>query len=71
MGLDLDLLMVDLWKMIAARTLMSTDADFEIIGASSVSAPRALFDAENDDVAHREVFAAVVNVCTLPIFVFL
>ncbi|KAK3765403.1 hypothetical protein RRG08_001306 [Elysia crispata] len=37
-------------------------ADFEIIGASSVSAPRALFDAENDDVAHREVFAAVVNV---------
>ena len=63
LGLDLDLnLMVDLWKMIAARTLMSTDADFEIIGASSVSAPRALFDAENDDVAHREVFAAVVNV---------
>ncbi|KAK3725594.1 hypothetical protein RRG08_043012 [Elysia crispata] len=47
--------------MIAARTLMSTDADFEIIGASSVSAPRALFDAENDDVAHREVAEPIVD----------
>ena len=33
---------------------IDVDADFEIIGASSVSAPRALFDAENDDVAHRK-----------------
>ncbi|KAK3725583.1 hypothetical protein RRG08_043001 [Elysia crispata] len=40
---------------------IDVDADFEIIGASSVSAPRALFDAENDDVAHREVAEPIVD----------
>ncbi|KAK3756898.1 hypothetical protein RRG08_059620 [Elysia crispata] len=46
--------------MIAARDI-DVDADFEIIGASSVSAPRALFDAENDDVAHREVAEPIIT----------
>ncbi|GFR65049.1 PiggyBac transposase Uribo2 [Elysia marginata] len=40
---------------------IDVDADFEVIGAPSVSAPRALFYTENDDVAHREVAAPIAD----------
>ncbi|GFR73445.1 hypothetical protein ElyMa_000405300 [Elysia marginata] len=40
---------------------VDVDANFEVIGASSVSAPRALFHAENNYVAHREVAAPIAD----------